>query len=375
MAKTDVVEEEAEPVEAERGDVGPSRWLAARDGASRFTGDLLERIRSGDRRQLWIAVAAVATGVFVWSFFAAGIKPLRVATVGLQTGAVYSLIALGLALVYKATRVLNFTQGELGTVPTFFAFAIMVGFDWSDTGPNPDRARLWWATLLAIALGAGVAVAVNVLVVQRLAQASPVISLVATAGVSLLFISLEIIMFEAKTRPFPRYIEGDAFTVSGVPVRWHTVVVLLVLAGAALLLALFFRTPAGVALLATAQEPFAAELSGVSVRAMSALAWATAGAFGAIGGLLGAGVFGNIVPSFVTSQFLIFAFAAAVLGGLTSMPGAVVGGLVLGLATVYANELVLAMKWDIPGPPQIAMLVLLMVVLLLRPRGLFGKEA
>lgn len=375
MAKTDVVEDDVEPVEAEPVEDGASRISGAREALTGFVDALRERVREGDRSQLWIAVSAAAAGVLIWTFFLADIDPITLIVIGLQSGAVYSLIALGIALVYKATRVLNFAQGELGTVPVFIAYAIMVGFDWSDTGPSPDAGKLWWTTVVAVALGAGLSVAINMLVVQRLANASPVTSLVATAGVSLLFISGEVVIWEAKVRPFPRYVDGNAFELAGQQVSWHTVIVLAVLGGAATLLAVFFRTPAGVALLATAQEPFAAELSGVSVRAMSALAWAAAGVLGAIGGLLGAGVFGNIRPGLMTTQFLIFAFAGGVLGGLTSMPGAVVGGLLLGLTTVYANELVLGLGWEIPGPPQIAMLAVLLLVLLIRPGGLLGKEA
>lgn len=377
MAKTDVVDDEiveAEPAGDDGAERGP-RAAAGLSAAADYFATVRRRVGEGDRSVIGLGAALVAVIVFVWSFFAADIDPFQVLVIGFQSGAVYSLIALGIALVYKATKVLNFAQGELGTVPAFAAYAFMVSFDWSDTGPNPSAGRLWWTSVIAVAVGAGLAVLVNIAVVQRLAKASPVTSLVATAGVSLLFISFEVVTFEAKVRPFPRYIEGNAFRISGVNVTWHTVLIVLVLAGAASLLAVFFRTPAGVALLATAQEPFAAELSGVSVRAMSTLAWGTAGALAAIGGLLGAGVFGQVRPGLMTTQYLIYAFAGGVLGGLTSMPGAVVGGLVLGLATVYANELVLGMGWDIPGPPQIAMLAVLLLVLLVRPRGLLGKEA
>lgn len=335
--------------------------------------EVMERLRNARS----LAIAAALLLVFLLGFVWAGVSLVQVVVIGVQVGAVYSLIGLGLALVYKATRVLNFAQGELGTVSAFLAYAIMVGFDWGDLGGQLDRGSLWWASIVAIAAGAILAILVNVLVVQRLADANPVTSLVATAGVALLFTSAELIMFEAKLRVFPRYVDGSPFSIGGTAVSWHTIIVVVVLAVAALAIAAFFRTPPGIALLATAQEPFAAELSGVSVRSMSTLAWAAAGALGAIGGLLGAGVYGNIRPGLMTTTFLIPAFTAAVLGGLTSMVGAVVGGVLLGMIVAYANELFLAVGWlnDIPGPPQIAVLVSLLAVLLVRPRGLFGKEA
>ena len=104
-------------------------------------------------------------------------------------------------------------------------------------------------------------------------------------------------------------------------------VILAVLAGVALALAAFFRSAPGVALLATAEDPFAAELQGVPVERMRAMAWGAAGALGALAGVLGAGVFESLTPGLVTSTFMIPAFTGVVLGGITSMVGAVVGRL------------------------------------------------
>lgn len=367
MADTDVVEDEvatAEPETAESPEVRARRSRGLAPGLA----DL-------DRRWLGWGAGVLVLALLVVSFFAADINPISVLTIGVQVGSVFSLIALGVVLVYKATRVLNFAQGELGTASAFLAFALMVSLDWESIGATPDRSDFWWTALAAIAAGVVLAILINVLVVQRLADASPITALVATVGVSLLFVSVEVVMFEAQPRPFPRPVGGTAFELANVAVSWHTVIVLVVLLGAAMLLAILFRTPPGIALLATAQEPFAAELSGVSVRAMSTLAWGAAGLLGALGGLLGAGVFTNLTPGFVTTQFLIPALVGAVLGGLTSMVGAVVGGILVGLATTYSNELVLGMGWDVAGPPQIATLTVLIAVLLFRPRGLFGREA
>lgn len=337
-------------------------------------------------------IVVVSVAVAVGMLLSLDIKPMLVLVNGLQVGAVYALVALGLALVYKATRVLNFAQGELGTVPAFVVFIILVNGnrDVEIDLETMSKGKLAMATVIAIVVGAVLAVLINVLVVQRLADASPVTSLVATAGVALMFASAELILFEAKARSFPRFVAGtpcfryDAegacaapLSIAGVFVPWHTIIVVIVLAAAAAVLAIFFRTPPGVALLATAQEPFAAEIHGISVRAMSTLAWGTAGALAAIGGVLGAGVFQQLSPGLMTSTFLIPAFTAAVLGGITSMVGAVIGGLLLGVTVAFANEFVLAQELTsvLPGPPQIATLLVLLLVLLVRPRGLFGKEA
>jgi branched-chain amino acid transport system permease protein len=300
---------------------------------------------------------------------------LEVLIFGLQAGAVYSLVALGLALVYKATRILNFAQGELGTVPAFVAYLVMTGFKVSGE-PEASRGKLWIATLVALVVGAALGILVNTVVIRRLSSVSPVTSLVATAGLTLLSSGLAIVFFEAKARRFPKYIDGGfRFPTTNAIVSWQTIVTLVVLAGAAALLALLFRTPPGVALLATAQEPFAAELQGVSVSGMRTIAWAAAGVLGALGGLLGAGVFASVSPGFMTATFLIPAFVGAVLGGLTSMVGAVAGGLLLGITVAAANQINRSFELGIPGPPQAAAFAVLLIVLLIRPRGLFGREA
>ncbi|MBV8690804.1 MAG: branched-chain amino acid ABC transporter permease [Actinobacteria bacterium] len=300
---------------------------------------------------------------------------LQVLIIGIQNGAILSLVGLGIALVYKATRILNFAQGEMGTVPAFAAYLVMTGFAVAGE-PVVSKGRLWLATIVAIIVGALVGILINTLVIRRLAAVSPVTSLVATAAVFLLFTSIEVNRFEAKLRRFPRFVEGG-FRMPGVniTVEWHTLVVLLVLGGAAALLALFFQTPPGVALLATAQEPFAAELHGVPVARMRSMAWAAAGVLAAVAGILAAGKFNNLSPGLVTTTFLIPAFTGAVLGGLTSMVGAVAGGLILGITVAAANQINTSFSLGIPGAPTLATFAVLLLVLLFRPSGLFGQEA
>lgn len=298
---------------------------------------------------------------------------VEVLVFGLQRGAIFGLVGLGLALVYKATRVLNFAQGELGTVPAFVAFLVMSGFE-SAGEVTADRGLLLPATVAAVAVGAVLGIVLYVLVIRPLGKVSPVTSLVATAGVALLLTTVELNVFEARARRFPRPVDGG-FTLPGIDiiVEWHTVVILAVLAAVALALAAFFRSSPGVALLATAEDPFAAELHGVPVERMRAMAWGAAGALGALAGVLGAGVFESLTPGLVTGTFLIPAFTGVVLGGITSMVGAVVGGFALGIVSQAAIEIVTSFELDVPGPPQLAVLLVLLAVLLVRPQGLLGR--
>jgi branched-chain amino acid transport system permease protein len=301
---------------------------------------------------------------------------IEVLVFGIQRGAIFGLVGLGLALVYKATRILNFAQGELGTLPAFLALLTVTGWHVSGEAGATNRSLLLPATALAIAIGALLGVALYMVVIRPLGKVSPVTSLVATAGVALLLTTVEINVFEARARRFPRPINGGFRLVgTDVIVDWHTVVILAVLAGVALALAAFFRSAPGVALLATAQDSFAAELQGVPVERMRAMAWGAAGALGALAGVLGAGVFETLTPGLVTSTFMIPAFTGVVLGGITSMVGAVVGGFVLGIVSQAAIQIVTTYELDVPGPPQLAVLVVLLAVLVVRPQGLLGKDA
>lgn len=298
---------------------------------------------------------------------------------GLQNGAVYSLVGLGIALVYKATRILNFAQGELGTVPAFVAWWLLAGFPmgaFDAATASSNLLLLIVATLVAVLVGAALGVGMNVLVVRRLASAAPVTSLVATVGITLLLTSMQIIVFEPKRRNFPRFISGGLDLPGiNIVVPWHTFLTIAVLAGVAVLLAVFFRTTMGIALLATAQEPFAAELQGVPVDRMRTLAWGAAGALGGLAGVLGVMFFEGVGPGTVTSFFLVPAFTGVVLGGITSMTGAVVGCLILGVTAQAATKLVSVFDWSVPGPPQVAIFVVLLAVLVIRPRGLMGSAA
>lgn len=320
---------------------------------------------------------------------------------GVQTGVVYALVAVGIALVYKATRVLNFAQGEIGTVAAFVVFLGLGNFNSEAIleSAYPFTSMLGW-TLVAVLVGAVLAVAINLGVVARLANAAPVTTLVATIGVALLLGGIEVLYFRAVPRPFPTFTQGappgielgplclatrgdggeclgsaGGLVLGGANINYQFLLTAVVLLLVAIGLAALFRTQVGIALLASSQEPYAAQLQGVSLTAMSALAWATAGAFGAVAGVLAGGAAESIFPAFMTSTVLIPAIVAAVLGGITSIPGAVVGALLLGLVQAYANQIVLSNAWSVPGPPQLATFAVLLLVLLFRPRGLFGKEA
>ena len=288
---------------------------------------------------------------------------------GLVYGCAYALLGLGVVLIYKGSRVFNFAQAEFGTVAAFVIYL-------SRTNDVPYPIAILLALIVATAMG----LATERFVVQPLFSAPKVTLLVATAGIALLSIGLQLSIGGATLRSYPPIVRGQALRVFGVAVTWQQVFVLVTLAIFAAALAYFFnRTDLGLAVLAASQEPTATNLSGISVRRISALVWGMAALLGGAAGILAPAIQeSGFTAGFVTQQYLIFAFVAAVVGGMTSLPGAVLGGVVLGLVEQFTLRYIGTMDWvevNLPGTPQIAVFLLLVIVLALRPAGLLGKEA
>jgi branched-chain amino acid transport system permease protein len=284
--------------------------------------------------------------------------------IGVITGAGYGLVALGLVLIYKSSGVFNFAQGEFGTVAVFALYGALL---------------LHIPYVLAILLGLLASLAMGLvterLVIRPLFNASRVTVLVATAGVALLGIGLEIWLGEARLRYVaPALGRFDRVVVFGIQVSDQRLLILGSLLALAVLLALFFsRTNLGLAILGVSQEPVATELVGINVRRLSSFTWGLAAVLGGLGGVLTAPIAGGFGPGFLTTNALIPGFTAAVLGGMTSLPGAFVGGVVVGVAQSLAvSSPALS---GIPGAGSVMVFVLLIAILAVRPQGLLGKTA
>jgi branched-chain amino acid transport system permease protein len=280
--------------------------------------------------------------------------------IGLIVGAGYSLMALGLVLIYKATRRFNFAQGEFGTVATFVAWMLLqAGWPWI------------LAALVAILAGVAMGLVTERVVVRPLMNSPPVTVLVATAGVALFAIALQIIFGEAKLRSIEPMIGGTGFTLAGISVNPQKLLIVLALAAGGAVLYFFFRSPLGTALLATSQEPFAARVVGIDINRMSMLVWGLAALFGAMAGLLFAPL-DAFTPGFMTARRLIPGFTAAVIGGMSSLPGAILGGFVVGIVEALFGHY---LGGQIAGADFLGVFLALLVVLFIRPQGLLGKEA
>jgi branched-chain amino acid transport system permease protein len=291
---------------------------------------------------------------FTWSEFAEQV------TSGLADGAVYASLALALVLIYRTTRVINFAQGEMATFTTFIAWSLMNhGFSFWEAFP----------LVLLIAFVGGAAIE---RVIVRPVESSSVLTIViVTLGLALLLNGLMKAIWGDFPRPFTGGFSNHTFTLAGAHISIQYVGMIGVLVAVAALLALFFRfTKLGLALRAAALNPHSSRLAGVRVGWMLGLGWGLAAAVGAIAGMLIAPV--QLLDPDMMQTVLLYAFAAAILGGLDSVVGSIVGGLLLGLAIDLIGRYVHYVGHVLQLPVALA---LILVLLLLRPSGLFGRVA
>ncbi len=320
---------------------------------------VLERFRNATPAQRAGAAVGLAFLIFVLA------TELREALViGLINGAMYGLVALGLVLIYKGSGIFNFAQGEFGTVAIYVLWMLL----------ERDMPYVL-SVLLALGTSVAIGLATERVIIRPLYASPRVILLVATAGVALFFIGLEFWIGGPILRTIaPALGRTDRLSIFGVLISDQRMLLVLVLAGFGIGLAYFFgRTSLGLALLGAAQEPTATELAGISTRQLAALTWGMAALLGGLAGILNAPISGTFGPGFMTLSVLLPAFTAAILGGITSLPGAFVGGAAIGVAeSIALKSPALA---SIPSPDTFIVFVILLVVLIARPQGLFGRAS
>src|SRR3954454_10473969 len=301
---------------------------------------------------------------------------------GIFQGSAYGLLGLGLVLIYKSNRIFNFAQGEFATVGALVSFWFSTGA--TVFGVGLPRVPYAAAIVLGILAATGVALATERVVIRPMFDRPRVVLVVGTVGVALLLIALEGLAYPAtsnlKSISDVLGISPRLGTIDGYAILYEDLIKLVVLGALAIAAFLFFRyTPTGTAILAVSQDATAARVVGISVERISMTTWAIAGLLGGVAGvLLAVPPSGSVTPGSLTGLTLTVAFSAAVLGGMTSLPGAFVGGLGIGLIESFAN----ADHSFVPGlnslptaQAEVAVAVVLLVVLLVRPRGLLGKEA
>jgi branched-subunit amino acid ABC-type transport system permease component len=275
----------------------------------------------------------------------------QVLVLGLISGGIYALFALGVVMVHRGTGVLTFANGEVGTAGLFLA-AIVV-----------DDAGLPWAVgaLAAIAFAALLGCLFELLVVRRMGVSDPVAVAVATVGLGLFLLAGEFQLFGESPKELAAPVTGGP-TIFGVHVTPTQI------AGLVLAIALGFglqavlrRTDFGLGILAAAQDPAAVRLVGVPLSRVSLTIWGAGAALAAVAALLVEPTVGILFPGYA-SELYVVGLAAAVIGGLNSLPGAVVGGCVLGVAESASTRYMSGLH--LPGMRYVVVLVVLLVVML-----------
>ena len=275
---------------------------------------------------------------------------------GVTVGAVYALVALGFTIIYNASDVVNFAQGEfvmMGGMLTVFGYGAGL--------PLP------LAALIAVAITAGAGVALNKLAIER-ARGAPVVSLIIiTIGASIFLRGLAQVLFGKQIHRFPSFSGDDPIRIGGATILPQSLWV--IAGGIAVFVALwlfFTRTLTGKAVLATSNNRLAAQLVGINTNWVMTLSFAMSAAIGALAGVL-------VTPITNTSYDVGIAlalkgFAAAMLGGMGNPKGALAGGILLGLLEALTAGYLSSQYKDA------AAFVVILLVLFAMPQGLFGKR-
>ena len=278
---------------------------------------------------------------------------------GLASGAIYASLALALVLIYRSTDVINFAQGEMATFTTYTAWSLM-----------HHGMSYWPAFVLTLAIAFAGGVAVERVVIRPVERRPELVIVIVTIGLLLTINATIGWIWGADVKAFDSPFPNNTWDVHGVTISIQDVGTLGVCLFTVLLLWGFFRfTTVGLAMRAVAINPNASRLLAVRVGWMLALGWGLAAVLGAVAGMMAAPtVF--LDPSMML-VILIYAFAAAVLGGIDSPVGAVVGGLALGVLINLLSRYVDFVGTELRLPTALAVLL---VVLIIRPQGLFGHR-
>jgi len=278
---------------------------------------------------------------------------------GLATGSIYGALALAIVLVNRATGLINFAQGGMAVLSTFVAYALF-------NAGAPLPLAILGAVVFAFVLGA----AIERVIVRPFERGDPDTAVVVTIGLFVLIGGVAAFFFGYEPRQFPSFFGTTSIDLGGVFVSLRSLGTIVVLAVVVVLLQLLFRgTKLGLAMRAVADNPQSAALSGLPVSRLLMIGWGLASVLGVIAGVL-------VAPQLFVSPgmldfVLVYALAAAILGGLDSPLGAVVAawfiGVIENLAGAYIDVIGNDLKIAVP-------FLVMIIILIVRPQGLFGRK-
>ena len=279
---------------------------------------------------------------------------------GISLGAVYAIIALGYTMVYGIAKMLNFAHGDVIMVGCYTVFSVV----------SMMHLPVWLGILLSVLVCTALGVTIEAVAYRPLRQASSSLTVLITAiGVSYLLQNLALLIFGANTKAFTSVVPikavkiGDKLTITG-----ETIVTVLACIIIMIVLTLFVnKTKAGRAMLAVSEDKGAAQLMGINVNRTISLTFAIGSALAAVAGVLLCSAYPSLTP-YTGSMPGIKAFVAAVFGGIGSIPGAFIGGIILGIIENLSKAYISSQLAD-----AIVFMVLI-IVLMVKPTGILGKK-
>ena len=279
---------------------------------------------------------------------------------GIATGGIYGSLALALVMIYQATDVVNYAQGEMAMFSTYLAWSMI------------NAGLPYWVAFFATLAAAFVGGILLERIVIRPVENAPILTIVIVCiGLLVIFNSVAGWIYTYTQKPFPSPFPDRPIKIGNVIFGAHDVGAITVTLIVLLLLYVFFRyTTLGLAMRAAAQNPVSSRLCGIRVGWMLALGWGLAGLVGAVAGMMVAPVV--FLDPNMMGGILIYAFASATLGGFTSPGGAVVGGLIVGVAENLVGTYVRFIGTELKLTVALA---IILIVLMVKPSGLFGRPA
>lgn len=280
---------------------------------------------------------------------------------GLQLGSIYALVALGYTMVYGIARLINFAHGDIIMVGGYTIYLVIQNLLIAMGVP------LWLSFIPAVLACTILGVTVERIAYRPLRNSTPVSLLITTIGVSLFLQNLFVKLFTSSARPLPAIFPQVSLNFGGIHLSLATIITILVTIILTYIINFFVNnTKRGKAMVAVSEDYGASELVGIDVNSIMTMTFAIGSALAGVGSVLYVASYPQIQP-FMGSMLGIKAFTAAVLGGIGNIPGAVIGGLILGLIEVLTRAYLSSSYAD-----AIVFMVLI-IVLLVAPNGLFGK--
>ena len=277
---------------------------------------------------------------------------------GVQIGSVYALVAIGYTMVYGIAKMINFAHGDIIMVGSYVALLFF----------QSSGLPVWGVIAATAAVSAVLGVTIERLAYKPLRGGSRMSALITTIGVSLMLQNGFLLIFGSSPKPFPNHFTGEGFTLGGVTVSRLTAITLVVTVVLMVLLTLFVnRTRVGKAMRAVSEDQGAAQLMGINIDTSICIPFAVGSALAAVAAVLYSSTYPLINP-YMGSMLGLRAFIAAVIGGIGVIPGAMIGGFIIGIAEALIKRYISSAMADA------IVFALLIIVLLVKPSGLLGRN-